>query len=35
MIQDMILAGFVCVGFYALQSYVKYLCRGYFVQRQR
>ena len=35
MIQDMILAGSLCVGVYALRAYVKHLCRGYFIQRQR
>ena len=35
MIQDMILAGSLCVGFYALQACVKNLCREYLVQRQR
>ena len=34
MIQDMILAVFICVGVYALRACVKRLCRGYFVRRR-
>ena len=35
MIQDVILASVLCIGVYALNGYVKRLCRGYFLKRSR
>ena len=35
MFKDLILAGILCGGFYALSEYVKNLCRNYQVNRQR